>query len=138
MRRPALIACSTLLATASLSACSSEMQSPDAPDDLPPVRVTGAAENCISTRNIRDTRVQSDRVIDFEMTGDRVYRNTLPNRCPGLGFERAFSYDTTIGRLCNPEIIYVLRETAGTIERGAGCAIGNFVPVEYTGADRVN
>lgn len=133
MRRPALITCSTLLAAASLSACSSEMRTPDAPDDVPPVRVTGAAENCISTRNIQTTRVQSDRVIDFEMTGGRVYRNTLPNRCPSLGYERAFSYDTTIGQLCSPEIIYVLRNIGGEIERTAGCAIGDFVPVEYVG-----
>ena len=131
MRRLALSTCSTLLAAASLAACSSQMQSPDAADDVPGVRVAGAAENCINTRNIRNSRVQSDRVIDFEMTGGKVYRNTLPNRCPGLGFERAFSYDSTVGRLCNPEIIYVLRDTAGTVERGAGCAIGNFVPVDY-------
>ncbi len=132
MRRPALTTCSALLAAASLSACSSQVQSPDATGDVPPVRVTGAAENCLNTRNIRTSHVQSDRVIDFEMTGGQVYRNTLPNRCPGLGFERAFSYDTTVGRLCNPDIIYVLRDTAGRIERGAGCGIGNFVPVDYT------
>ena len=98
----------------------------------PAVKVLGEAETCIMRSQIRQSRVRSDQVIDFEMRGGRVYRNTLPNRCPRLGFEEAFSYTTSINQLCNTEIIYVLEQVGGgPPRRGAGCGLGDFVPVEY-------
>ena len=47
------------------------------------------------------------------MRGGKVYRNTLPNSCPRLGFEEAFSYSTSINQLCSTEIIYVLEQIGG-------------------------
>ncbi len=52
---------------------------------------------------------------------------TLPNGCPGLGFEERFAYKTTIGQLCSTDIITVLR-TGGI--NGPSCGLGEFVPVE--------
>ena len=97
----------------------------------PPVKVLGEAKTCINRSQIRNSRVRSDQVIDFEMRGGRVYRSTLPNRCPRLGFEEAFTYTTSINQLCNTEIIYVAEQVGGEIRRGAGCGLGKFVPVEY-------
>ena len=98
----------------------------------PAVKVLGEAEQCILRSQIRNTRVRSDQVIDFEMRGSKIYRSTLPNRCPRLGFEEAFTYNTSINQLCNTEVIFVL-ETVGPPppRRGAGCGLGMFVPVEY-------
>ncbi|MEM7665173.1 MAG: hypothetical protein AAF250_04905 [Pseudomonadota bacterium] len=97
----------------------------------PPVKTLGEARNCINRSQIRQTRVRSDQVIDFEMRGGRVFRSVLPNSCPRLGFEEGFTYNTSINQLCNTEIIFVLEQFGGQIRRGAGCGLGEFVPVEY-------
>ncbi|QIQ87854.1 hypothetical protein [Erythrobacter sp.] len=101
----------------------------------PPVRVVGKAQNCIPLAQIRQTPVRSDDVIDFEMRGGKVYRNVLPNSCPQLGLWEAFTYDTEITRLCSAEIIYTLQQIGGGVQRGAGCGLGQFVPVEYVEED---
>lgn len=102
----------------------------------PAVRVIGEAQSCINRTQIRQTLVRNDQVIDFEMRGGKVWRNILPRSCPGLGIERAITYETTIDQLCTPEIIYVLQNIGGVPQRGAGCALGQFVPVEYVKEDK--
>ena len=127
-----------LAVLAGLGACAPMDGSPDRADPAlagPPVRVLGEAQSCVRIAQIRNTRVRSDQVIDFELTGGKVYRNVLNSRCPRLGFERAFTYNTSLNRLCKPEIIYTLEQRAGSIERGAGCGLGEFVPVEYLASD---
>lgn len=99
--------------------------------DGPAVRVVGEAQSCIPIIQIRNSRVRDDRTIDFEMSGSKVYRNTLPNKCPRLGFEEAFTYETSLTQLCNTDIIYVLEHFGGELRRGPGCGLGEFVPVEY-------
>jgi hypothetical protein len=99
--------------------------------DGPPVRVVGKPESCVSITRIRSSKVRDDRTIDFEMSGGKVYRNTLSSGCPRLGFEEAFTYETSLTRLCNTDIIYVLEQVGGQPRRGAGCGLGDFVPVEY-------
>jgi len=134
MRRPALC---TIIAAIPLAACAPVDREADG-DPLmtePAVRVVGEAQSCINRSFIRDTRVRSDRVIDFEMRGGDVYRNVLTSDCPRLGFEEAFTYETSINQLCNNEIIYVLEQIGGTARRGAGCGLGQFIPVEYADAD---
>lgn len=89
----------------------------------------GEPRTCVELNQIRSTRVQDDRTIDFEMNNGSVLRNTLPNRCPGLGFERAFSYRTSINRLCNVDIVTVINQGGGS-PRGASCGLGLFQPVK--------
>lgn len=102
--------------------------------DAPMASVTGEAERCVNTSSIRHSRVHDDRTIDFEV-GSRTYRNTLGRGCSGLGFERSFTYSTSINRLCAGEIIYVLRTMGGRPERGPGCSLGEFAPIEYVERD---
>lgn len=97
----------------------------------PAVKTLGEPESCILISQIRETRVRSDQVIDFEMRGDKVYRSVLPNTCPRLGFERSFTYSTSINQLCKQDIIRVLEQVGGTVQPGAGCGLSEFVPVEY-------
>ena len=77
--------------------------------------------------------MHSDRVIDFVMRGGargrRVYRNTLPSDCPGLGFERRISYTTSLSQLCSADLITVF--TTAPVQRGATCGLGPFQPVTY-------
>jgi hypothetical protein len=98
--------------------------------EVPVATETGAPVTCISLANIRESRVRSDNVIDFRTSGKKWYRNTLPNSCPSLGFEEAFSYSTSISQLCSVDIITVLNRTGGHLSRGASCGLGKFQPVE--------
>lgn len=97
----------------------------------PAVAVLGEGQRCIMRDQVRQTAVRNDRVIDFEMQSGKVYRSTLNQRCPGLGFNRAITYDTSINQLCTQQIVYALQNVGGVPRRGAGCSLGEFVPVEY-------
>jgi hypothetical protein len=97
----------------------------------PAVKVLGDGISCINRNQVRATVVRSDSVIDFEMLGGKTYRNTLRGSCPGLGWNSAITYETSIDQLCTPQIIYVLQNIGGFPQRGAGCSLGEFVPVEY-------
>lgn len=98
--------------------------------DVPAARIVGKAVSCIPITSIRESRVRDDWTIDFRTDGNRWYRNTLPNRCNGLGFERAFSYSTSLSQLCGVDIITVISNTgSGPLTRGS-CGLGDFTPVE--------
>ena len=112
-----------------LTACSTNMESESSTSKAPPARVTGEPRSCIPINQISDSQVHDNQTIDFRV-GGQTYRNTLPQSCPSLGFERAFTYKTSLSQLCNTDVIYVLRTTGGAPERGAGCGLGLFVPVE--------
>jgi hypothetical protein len=130
---------SALPLTIALAACSS----PDASADsdpaakAPAVKVVGEERSCISRSQVRRSVVRSDQIIDFEMINRKVYRATLPTRCPGLGFERAFAYETSIDQLCSADIIHVLMNIGGGVQRGASCGLAAFVPVEYVKKPKV-
>ena len=132
MTRQLALAAASLLA---LAGCTAEMEDDKFVSNAPAARIVGAPENCIYRPSVRDTEVQDNRTIDFEMAGGRIYRNTLPNRCPGLAAADAFTYATSLSQLCSTEIIYPLLNYGGTLERGAGCGLGQFVPVDYIGDD---
>jgi hypothetical protein len=94
----------------------------------PPAAVAaGQPVNCIHTSFIDRTQVYGDYVIDFHMRGGQVYRNTLPNRCPTLGFEERFAYSTTTGQLCSADTITVLQ--SGSQIAAPTCGLGKFQPV---------
>lgn len=94
---------------------------------VPEAVAVGEARTCVPIAALRESLVRSDRVIDFHTVGNRYYRVTLPQACPGLGFERRFGYATSIGQLCAQDIITVLYATGGM--RGASCGLAPFQPV---------
>lgn len=94
---------------------------------VPAATPSGKAQSCIPIRSIRESLVRSDRVIDFRMNGNRYYRVTLDQPCPQLGFERRFSYATSLSQLCAQDIITVLQ--TGPLMRGASCGLAPFQPV---------
>ena len=118
-----------------LAGCTASTQdNADPADKAPAVKTIGESLSCIPRSQVRQSVVRSDQIIDFEMRSGKVYRVTMPSRCPGLGFERAFTYQTSIDQLCGADIIYVLTNVGGNVQRGAGCSLAPFVPVEYTKA----
>jgi hypothetical protein len=115
----------TLAATTSIA----DARDRNAVPDATPV---GDAVSCVQLRSIQSTRVHGDSVIDFHMGGGKVYRNTLPNSCPSLGFEERFSYKTSLSQLCSVDIITVLQSPG--LSQGASCGLGKFQPVKLTSA----
>lgn len=97
---------------------------------VPAAEVTGEPVSCINLSQIRSSQVRDDRTIDFMLSGGKVYRNELPYQCGGLGFERAFTYSTSLTQLCNVDIITVLQNFGGRLNRGASCGLGEFTPVK--------
>lgn len=99
-------------------------------DDKYEIRDIGEPENCITRSSIRSTDVIDDQTIDFKMRGGDIYRNRLPNRCGGLGFEEAFSYKTSTNQLCSVDIIHVLSQTGGRLDTRGACGLGKFQKIE--------
>lgn len=97
----------------------------DKPDTLVP-KAGAEPVDCIQLRQIRESDVRSDSIIDFRMSGGKIYRNTLPNSCSQLGFERRFAYQTSLSQLCSVDIITVLNNIGPGISRGASCGLGKF------------
>ncbi|WP_034157130.1 hypothetical protein [Sphingomonas sp. ERG5] len=96
-------------------------------NQVPEATPAGKSESCIPLVRIRQSHVRSDQVIDFEMNGGKVYRNTLPQSCPGLGFQESFSYKTSLSQLCSSDIITVLQSPPSI--PGPSCGLGQFQPV---------
>ncbi len=106
---------------------------------LPPAAVAATAgreENCVQIQNIREARVRDDKTIDFILRDGRTMRNSLPYSCPSLGFEKAFSYATSLSQLCSVDIITVINQGGGGIRTGASCGLGKFVPQPAEAAAR--
>ncbi len=118
-----------VLAAAIVPLCAACAEKPESAGQsrAPAVEVLGEPVNCILASRIRNTVVHDDFTIDFHLTGGDVFRNTLPNRCPQLGFERRFAYEVSTGNLCSVDTIAVIQTGAGV--RGPRCGLGQFVPV---------
>ena len=116
-----------VLATLALAATAGIAEARDR-SAVPAATPIGDAVNCVPLRNIQSTRVYGDSVIDFHMSGGKVYRNVLPNSCPSLGFEERFLYKTSLSELCSVDIITVL--TSPGLSPGASCGLGKFQPVK--------
>ena len=114
----------TLAAAAMLAQPAVAKEKPD------PYVAKGEPVDCINIRSIRSSRVRDDRTIDFEVSNRKIYRNTLPNSCPNLGFEKRFSYRTSISQLCSVDIITVLWNVGPGLQPGASCGLGKFQPME--------
>jgi hypothetical protein len=95
--------------------------------EVPPATPSGPAVNCVNLSQVRETHVRSDQVIDFEMNNRKILRNTLPNSCPGLGFEERFAYSVSNNELCSVDTITVLQ--SGGVGPGPRCGLGKFQPV---------
>ena len=89
---------------------------------------TGEPRTCLMTTQIRSTRGLSDGAILFRTSGGDLYRNELPNRCPGARRDAAFSYRVPTSQLCRGEILRFFDPTSG-MEYGS-CGLGEFVPIE--------
>jgi hypothetical protein len=122
MMRQALVLVSALVV---LAGCASD------PDRVPPSQqrwmAQGEPVTCINISQIRRSNVVDDRTIEFVMNGrNRMFRNELPMRCTGLGFNRGFTHNGRSGQLCSMNTITVLETNR---RAGAVCGLGRFQPM---------
>ena len=116
-----------------LAGCAAEPATPSrtGTDRVPAARVVGRPEACIPLGRFSETRVRDGRTIDFLTAGGRRgWRNTLPDTCPGLASEQAFSFNTSLSQLCRLDIIRVLQRMGPDLTPGAACGLGAFTPIE--------
>ena len=111
-----------LLTLAAAASALGQQDEEDKPFDRTP-------ENCIIVQRIDQTDAIDDQTIIFRMRGDRVYRNTLPNKCPGLQRENRIGWATSTSRLCNIDTITVLEDFGVGFRPGFTCRLGQFVPL---------
>lgn len=86
-------------------------------------------QDCVVVSSIDETEALDDQNILFRMRGNKVYRNHLPRKCPGLERENRFMYETRGGRLCSIDTITVLEQFGVSLQRGFTCRLGEFVPM---------
>ena len=110
-----------------LAACTAPQ--PRQPVAQAPVAAPAPAksQSCVDLARISEAQVRDDSVIDFRLRDGGVLRNILPAACPDLGRERAFTYATSLTRLCAADTITVIRQDDGP-RLGASCGLGAFVP----------
>ena len=126
MRLPTTIIITSALAAGSVAFAAETASG----DEAYEIKTIGEAKRCVMRSNIRSTDVIDDQTIDFNMRNGDIYRNTLPSKCSGLGFEEAFSYKTSTNRLCNVDIIRVLTQVGGQLDTRGACGLGKFQQIE--------
>ncbi|MDG1400292.1 MAG: hypothetical protein P8K76_01695 [Candidatus Binatia bacterium] len=102
-----------LLASMVLLGCAGAR--PAARETLPP-----DTRECLLLAQIHSTRAIGNREIVFRLYGGEEWTNQLPAACVGLGFNRGFTYDTSIHRLCRGQFIQTLEPGRST------CILGLF------------
>jgi len=70
--------------------------------------------SCISISRIRNIEVVDDQTILFHMAGNKTWVNRLPFPLHGLKFEGGIHYETSLTRLCDKDIITVIRRPGTT------------------------
>ena len=116
-----------IASTIAVAACAPTGKRPDAAPAPVEQAATPTGDACVALSAIREAKVIDDTTIDFHMRDGRVLRNSLPAACPSLGFERAFTYSTSLNQLCSTDIIRVITQGGGP-RLGASCGLGRFVP----------
>lgn len=97
----------------------------DMPDEKP--------VHCLSLKRIKNTEVLGDSHILFRTLDGKNYVNVLNHACPGLKRNETIMYRTSIGQLCDLDIVTVLDNVGFGFMPGASCGLGNFRPIDEQG-----
>ncbi|MDR6848638.1 hypothetical protein J2X47_000081 [Sphingomonas sp. BE270] len=89
-------------------------------------RVAGKPETCLSTSRIGSPQVIDDHTLLYR-DGGRIWRNDLPDACPGLDDDVIVVTEVFGGQLCRGDLFYTL-ERSGLGIPGPRCRLGAFVP----------
>lgn len=96
-----------------------------------------SAVQCLRVVDIRSIDIVDSDTLIFRMRNGDVYQNDLPHRCPGLRRNDTLMYRTSVGRLCNVDIVTVLDDWGFGFHPGASCGLGMFHPITDEIADEL-
>ena len=81
----------------------------------------GENRHCLLIKDIRRIEVVDNQTILFYTNRKEVWKNSLPAPCSGLKFVGGIGYSTAINKLCDLDIVTVLRHKTpcqlGTFEK---------------------
>jgi hypothetical protein len=89
---------------------------------------------CISIRAIRELNAIDDQNLVFELRNGEFYLNRMNSLCDSAKRRNRFSFDTPSGRLCNADMINVVRATSGAATSTIGCGLQRFYRISETEA----
>lgn len=89
-------------------------------------RAAGKPETCLSTNRIENPQVIDDRTVLYR-DGSRIWRNDLPDACPGLHDDVIVVNEVFGGQVCRGDLFYTL-DRSGLGIPGPRCRLGAFVP----------
>ncbi|HET6630882.1 MAG TPA: DUF6491 family protein [Woeseiaceae bacterium] len=95
------------------------------------------AKHCVRVQSIDQIDIVDSDTLVFRMRGDEVYRNELPYNCPGLQQGDTLMYRTTLGQVCDLDIVTVLEDWGFGFAPGASCGLGMFDPITEQIADEL-
>lgn len=96
-----------------------------------------SAVQCLRVVDIDGIDIVNNQTLVFRMRGGDIYRNDLPHSCPGLRRNDTLMYRTSVGRLCNVDVITVLEDWGFGFSPGASCGLGMFHPITEEIADEL-
>lgn len=96
-----------------------------------------SAVQCLRVVDIDGIDIVDQDTLVFRMRGGDVYQNDLPHRCPGLRRNDTLMYRTSVGRLCNVDVVTVLEDWGFGFSPGASCGLGMFHPITAEIADEL-
>lgn len=103
----------TAMLLALASGCAAPPAKPATSDD---------SRDCLLLTQLHSTRAISDSEILFRLYGGDQWVNRVEPGCTGLRFDRGFTYDTRLHKLCRGQIIH------GRNPARTPCTLGVFRP----------
>jgi hypothetical protein len=91
--------------------------------------------SCLALMRIRSSEILDRSHMVFTMNDGSMYLNTLPYPCPGLRRGTPYMHRTSLGEICDLDIITVLNQVGGGFMPGASCGLGKFEAVQQADVD---
>jgi hypothetical protein len=87
-------------------------------------------ESCISTHQYDSVEVLDNQHVVFKGRGQRLWLNTLRNKCVGLRTHDVLKFELRGSRICNLDSFVAIDTTMHFgYETSANCALGDFAPI---------
>jgi hypothetical protein len=95
------------------------------------------SEHCVRINEIDKIDIVDSDTLIFRLRRDKVYRNELTHRCPGLRPSDTLMYRSSVGLLCSIDVVTVLEDWGFGYAPGVSCGLGMFEPITAQIADEM-
>lgn len=91
-------------------------------------RVAGKAERCLPFDRAGNLEVLDDRTLVYRESNRRIWRNDLPDACPGLNDDSILVIQLYGSGPCKGDLFHTVQR--GSSIPGPVCPLGSFVPYD--------